>query len=129
MRDPREALRAARRAAKRASAGQAVAEAAAAEAAAADRAPGSRRLVQWAIIEPDQAQVYSTRRWGRPITWLKRALVRLLRQYLDQVTAQQSRFNAHVAAEVLRLEQRIGELERRLATREGARDRGTPEPR
>lgn len=73
----------------------------------------SRRLVEWAIIEPDEARVYSTRSYGRPITWLKRGLVRLLRQYLNEVAAQQSRFNAQVAAHVLRLEERVAELERR----------------
>ena len=61
----------------------------------------ARRLAEWAIIEPDEAEVYSTRRYGRPITAVKRLLVRLLRQYFGQVTAQQSRFNAQVAAHVI----------------------------
>jgi hypothetical protein len=78
----------------------------------------STRLVEWAIIAPEEARVYSTRRLGRPITLLKRGLVRLLRQYLNEVNAQQSRFNALVAAHVMRLEQRVEELERRAAERE-----------
>jgi CHASE1-domain containing sensor protein len=55
---------------------------------------------------------------GRPITLVKRGLVRLLQQYLNEVNAQQSRFNALVAAHVMRLEQRVDELERRAAERE-----------
>ena len=106
MRDPREALQAARAAARDAGAGHA------SPMSLDDPAAASRRLVRWAIIEPDQARVYSTRSYGLPITWLKRGLIRLLRQYLDQVSAQQSRFNAQVAAHVLRLEERVAELER-----------------
>ncbi len=105
MKDPREALDAARRAAG--------------DATEHDGAPWSedspvdsaRRLARWAIIEPDAGQVYSTRRYGRPITAVKRGLVLLLRQYIGQVSAQQSRFNAQVAAHVLRLEERVAELE------------------
>ena len=65
------------------------------------------------MLAPEEAKVYSTRRLGQPITLLKRGLVRLLRQYLNEVNAQQSRFNALVAAHVMRLEQRVEELERR----------------
>jgi hypothetical protein len=78
----------------------------------------SSQLMQWAILAPEEARVYSTRRMGRPITLVKRGLVRLLRQYLNEVNAQQSRFNALVAAHVMRLEQRVDELERRAAERE-----------
>ena len=76
------------------------------------------RLATWAVIEPEEAEVYSTRRLGAPITLLKRLLVRLLRQYLVQISAQQSRFNAHVAAHVISLEDRVLALER------AARERG-----
>ena len=72
-----------------------------------------KRLAVWAIIEPDEAEVYSTRRLGWPITLLKRALIRLLRQYILQISAQQSRFNAHLAAHVIALDERVRELERR----------------
>lgn len=78
----------------------------------------SGQLMQWAILAPDEARVYSTRRMGKPITFVKRALVRMLRQYLNEVNAQQSRFNALVAAHVMRLEQRVDELERRAAERD-----------
>ena len=74
--------------------------------------------MEWAILSPEEARVYSTRRYGKPVTLLKRGLVRLLRQYLNEVNAQQSRFNALVAAHVIRLEQRVDELERRAAERE-----------
>jgi hypothetical protein len=82
-----------------------------------------RRLAIWAVIEPEEAEVYSTRRLGAPITLLKRFLVRLLRQYLVQISAQQSRFNAHVAAHVISLEDRVAALE------QAAPRRSTPEAR
>jgi hypothetical protein len=98
----------------------AAARAAAGQGAEADGAPdrdssaadSARRLAEWAIIEPEAGRVYSTRRYGRPITAGKRLLVRMLRQYIGQMSAQQSRFNAQVAAHVLRLEERVAELER-----------------
>lgn len=71
----------------------------------------TRRLVEWAIIEPEEARVYSTRRFGGAITALKRLLVRFMRQYLNEVAAQQSRFNSNVAAHVIRLEERVRALE------------------
>ena len=76
-----------------------------------DPAGSARRLAEWAIIEPEQAEVYSTRRLGRPITAIKRLLIRMLSQYLGQMSAQQSRFNAQIAAHVLRLEERVHALE------------------
>jgi len=112
VKDPAEALEAARRAA--AARGSAAGAQAEPDWPLEDPAAAGRRLVQWAIIEPDQTRIYSTRRYGRPVTWLKRGLIRLLRQYFDQVTAQQSRFNAQVAAQVLRLEERVAALERTI---------------
>ncbi len=79
--------------------------------AVGDPVESARRLAEWAIIEPDESGVRSTRRKGRPITAVKLLLVRLLRQYIGQMTAQQSRFNAQVAAHVVRLEERVAELE------------------
>jgi hypothetical protein len=106
VREPREALDAARRAA------------AAAPVDRAEERPSSlerpadiRQLMEWAIIEPDLSEVYSTRRFGRPITAFKRFMVRLLYQYLGQMSAQQSRFNAHLAVHALRLEGRLDALE------------------
>jgi hypothetical protein len=108
MRTPEEALAAARERAATARGGY---EQPALPAPPSEREVTNRRLARWAMIEPDRAQVYSTRRLGAPITALKRMLIRLLRQYLDQVTAQQSRFNAHAAAYMLSLEDRIRALE------------------
>ena len=109
MREPRDALEAARRAA------------AAAPAVEAEKVPARlerpaemKQLLEWAIIEPDPSEVYSTRRLGRPITALKQLLIRLLYQYLGQISAQQSRFNAHMAAHVMRLDERVRELEQQL---------------
>jgi hypothetical protein len=113
VKDPQEALAAARRAA----AGQAGASSP--PRSPDDASASMRRLVEWAIIEPDDAEVYSTRPYGAPITAIKRVLIRLLRQYLDQVSAQQSRFNAHVAAHVVALEARIRALEDAAAERSG----------
>jgi hypothetical protein len=122
MRDPEEALAAAR-----------LAAAGAGEPTEPDGPPWSlesstasaRRLAEWAIIEPEPSRVYSTRRYGRPITAVKLLLVRMLRQYIGQMSAQQSRFNAHMAAHVLRLEERVAELE--AAAREHEGGRGRPE--
>src|ERR1700737_2522322 len=104
VRDPRDALAAARSRAAEARARGGYDPMSAGE----DLSPSTRitdqRLTEWAIIEPDQAEIYSTRRFGRPITALKRLLIRFLRQYLDQVTAQQSRFNAQVAAHLINLD-------------------------
>src|SRR3954451_4697406 len=70
-------------------------------------------LLEWAVIEPDVSELRSTRRAGAPITWLKRLLYRLLRQYHGQVTAQQTRFNIQLAVYVGQLADRVEELEKR----------------
>jgi hypothetical protein len=122
VRDPQEALAAARRAA------------AAQSPVDTEEAPwqldvsvaSARRLAEWAIIEPEQAEVYSTRRFGWPITALKRLLIRLLSQYLGQMSAQQSRFNANIAAHVIRLEERVAELERAARERQDAGEQPKP---
>lgn len=72
------------------------------------------KLMEWAIIETDPALVRSTRWYGAPITWYKRALRRALRQELGQAYAQQSRFNLMVV--------------RRLELLEGLRDDPPPGP-
>jgi hypothetical protein len=71
----------------------------------------AERLFEWAVIEPDIANTRSTRRLGAPITWFKRALVRALRQYLGEITAQQTRFNLHVVIRLAELEERVERLE------------------
>jgi hypothetical protein len=82
-----------------------------------------KQLTLWALIEPEEFEVYSTRRFGAPITALKRLLIRLLRQYLGQVSAQQSRFNANVVAHMVAMEDRVQALEeaqrRAAANRDG----------
>ncbi|HZU60049.1 MAG TPA: hypothetical protein VE983_03745 [Solirubrobacteraceae bacterium] len=81
-----------------------------------------KQLTRWAMIEPEELEVYSTRRLGAPITALKRLLIRLLRQYLVQMSAQQSRFNAYVVGYLVAMDERIRALEE-------ARDGGAgPEP-
>ena len=70
------------------------------------------RMLEFALIEPDPELVYSTRRGGAPITWVKRLLMRGLRQYHGQLLAQQTRFNLHVVAYLTELEERIEKLER-----------------
>lgn len=93
---------------------------AAARAAAArqgdDELPGLRveptervsteQLMEWAVIEPDVDLMRSTRRWGAPITWLKRLLLHVLRQYTRELESQQTRFNLHVALRLAELEDR-----------------------
>jgi hypothetical protein len=115
VKEPSEALAAARRAA--AQAGPTAADEGA-EWHLQDPAGSARRLAEWAIIEPEEAEIYSTRRLGRPITWVKQMLVKLLRQYIGQISAQQSRFNAQIAAHVMRLEERVGELEEAARSRD-----------
>lgn len=110
MKTPEEALTEARR--RAAESAPAPAEAANhGESVEEARRASLRRLATWAVIEPEEAEVYSTRTLGAPITLLKRLLVRLLRQYLVQIAAQQSRFNAHVAAHIISLEDRVLALE------------------
>lgn len=69
------------------------------------------QLLEWAVIEPDVDLVISTRRWGMPITWLKRAVLHVLRQYLKQLESQQTRFNVHMLVRVAELEDRVADLE------------------
>ena len=85
---------------------------AAAELAPAPVEPLSReRMLEWALIEPDPDLVYSTRKLGAPVTFVKRMLMRGLRQYHGQLIAQQTRFNIHTVAYLTLLEDRIEKLE------------------
>lgn len=68
--------------------------------------PDLAQLREWAIVEVDTDLVYSTRRAGAPITWLKRMLLRLMRQYTIELEAQQTRFNAGVVAYLESLEEK-----------------------
>ena len=76
--------------------------------------PGDELLAQWAVIEiePDEV-VYSTRAAGAPITFFKRLLMRLLRQYLVELEARQTRFNIALLARLGALEERVEQLEDR----------------
>jgi hypothetical protein len=65
------------------------------------------QLLEWALIEPDMSKLRSTRRLGGPITAVKRLLYRGMRQYFNEVTYQQTRFNIHVLRKVLELEDRL----------------------
>jgi hypothetical protein len=71
------------------------------------------QLLEWALIEPDPSNLRSTRRFGAPITWVKRMLLRGLQQYHNEVLFQQSRFNIQLLRRVFELEERIDELEKR----------------
>ena len=72
-------------------------------------APSDELLQQWAVISVDPELVYSTRRFGAPATFLKRVLLRLLRQYTAELEAQQTRFNLGVLGRLRELERRRGE--------------------
>jgi hypothetical protein len=74
-----------------------------------------QRLTEWAVIEPEEAEVYSTRRWGAPITAVKRILVRLMRQYVFSVSGQQTRFNVYALGELMALQERVRALEEATA--------------
>ena len=87
-----------------------------------------KRLAQWATIEPDESEVYSTRALGAPVTWVKKLLLRLLRQYLDQMTAQQSRFNAHVLGHLIALQDRVTRLEEAAGVQPEPQGEDRPDP-
>ena len=97
---PEEALEAARRAAAEARARGAYGdELPGFEVAPMDHVP-TDRLLDWAVIEPDERLVRSTRRRGGAITLAKRTLLHVLRQYHAQAHAQQTRFNVHAAIRI-----------------------------
>ena len=71
------------------------------------------QLMEWANIEPDPDLMRSTRRLGAPITWAKRQLVHVMRQYLRELQSQQTRFNLNLLIRVAELEDRVMRLEER----------------
>jgi hypothetical protein len=73
------------------------------------------QLMDWANIEPDPDLMRSTRRLGAPITWAKRQLVHVMRQYLRELQSQQTRFNLNVLIRLAELEDRVARLEERAA--------------
>ena len=62
----------------------------------------------------------STRKLGAPITWAKRQLIHVLRQYLRELQSQQTRFNLNVLIRVAELEDRVARLEERAPARRRA---------
>lgn len=74
------------------------------------RAP-AELLSEWAVIEIEPDRVYSTRRWGAPVTALKRLLLRLMRQHLVELEARQTRFNLGLLAAFQELDRRVEALE------------------
>ena len=72
-------------------------------------------LMEWAVIEPDETLMRSTR--GGPVAWLvtrlKRLLLRGLQQHFNELTSQQTRFNLHLLIHVAELEDRVRRLEER----------------
>ncbi|MEX2195836.1 MAG: hypothetical protein WD844_11170 [Thermoleophilaceae bacterium] len=112
MTRPEDALDAARAAASRRRAEGGYAEPEGLEEPPVPERPSLDQLREWALIEVDPSLVYSTRRLGGPVTFAKRMLLRLLRQYTTELEAQQTRFNVGV----------LGWLEER----ERERDPGRP---
>ncbi len=102
---PEEALERARAEAAR-KRGEGVYPAAEAAPGAPGSGPDLQRLREWAIVEVDTDLVYSTRRGGAPITWFKKLLLRMMRQYTTELEAQQTRFNVGVVAYLESLEKR-----------------------
>jgi hypothetical protein len=72
-------------------------------------APSDELLQEWAVISVDPERVYSSRRLGAPLTLVKRAILRLLRQYTAELEAQQTRFNLALLGRLRELERRRGE--------------------
>jgi hypothetical protein len=115
---PEEALERARTAASEKRAGGALEGEPALQPTAFDRDIGaaavtSDALREWAVIDVDPGRVYSTRRLGAPVTLAKRLLLRLLRQYLAELEARQTRFNLAVVRRLEELEDARREAERR----------------
>lgn len=77
----------------------------------AEASPSPETLAEWAVIHVDAGTLYSTRRGGAPVTALKRLLLRLLRQYLVEAEAHQTRFNLAVVKSLQELERRVERLE------------------
>ena len=110
---PEEALEAARAAAARARERGAYADDLEGFAIAPTDRVSTEQLLEWAVIEPDLELVRSTRRRGGAITFVKRALLHVLRQYHAQAHSQQTRFNLHAAVRLAELEERLERLEKR----------------
>jgi hypothetical protein len=108
---------------------EALASARAAAAEHGDEVPGGtvirpterlsiEQLSDWAAIEPDPDLMRSTRKLGAPITFVKRQLLHVMRQYLRELQAQQTRFNLIILGRVAELEERVEKVDARAARRE-----------
>ena len=75
-------------------------------------APDIETLAEWAKIEVEPHVLYSVRRFGGPVTGLKRLLLRLLRQYHVEVESQLTRYNIGLLTRVRLIEARLDRLER-----------------
>jgi hypothetical protein len=75
----------------------------------AGEAPSDELLQEWAVISVEPDVVYSSRRLGAPLTFMKRGILRLMRQYTAELEAQQTRFNLAVLRRLRELERRRGE--------------------
>ena len=115
--NPEEALDAARRAAADARAhGEYTDDLSGFAIAPTDRV-SVEQLMEWAVIEPDVANMRSTRTLGAPITFAKRLLLRGLQQHFNELTMLQARFNLHLLVRMTELEDRVIALERAAAAR------------
>lgn len=72
----------------------------------------SELLRELAVIEVDPAVLFSTRRLGTPVTFIKRLMLRLLRQYTAELESRQTRFNVAVLARLREIEERAEAVER-----------------
>lgn len=108
---PEEALEAARAAAARARERGAYADDLHGFAIEPTDRVSTETLMEWAVIEPDETLMRSTRRLGAPITWAKRMLLRGLQQHFNELTSQESRFHLHLLVHVAELEDRVKRLE------------------
>jgi hypothetical protein len=107
MTQPEDALERARAAAQPAPPAGEVARSFARDVSA--ESPSDELLQEWAVISVDPDLVYSSRRFGGPLTFVKRGLLRLMRQYTAELEAQQTRFNLGVLGRLRELERRRGE--------------------
>jgi len=108
---PDEALQAAREAAAKARADGAYGDALDGFAIEPTDRVSTETLMEWAVIEPDETLMRSTRRLGAPITWFKRLLLRGMQQHFNELTSQESRFNLHLLVHLAELEDRVKALE------------------
>jgi len=74
--------------------------------------PDLEDLSEWALLEVPDDTIYTTRRGGGAIVALKRALLRLLRQYHVELEGRQTRFNSVLLQHLRELEARVARLER-----------------